>query len=150
MTVPKFPEVDPGARRQWGSTGLGLWNDKLLDSYLDEAVERCGDTEAVIDGQTRLRYRELGALVARAATGLRHCGVRRGDVVSFQLPNWWESLVLHLAVVRIGAVSNPLMPILRERELRYMLGAARSKLFVTAGRFRNFDHAALGRQLQAE
>jgi cyclohexanecarboxylate-CoA ligase len=38
--------------------------------------------------------------------------VRPGQVVSFQLPNWWEALVLHLAVIRIGAVSNPLMPIL--------------------------------------
>lgn len=148
--MSKFPAVDPAARQQWGLTGLGLWNDKLLDSYLDEAVERCANSEAVIDGQKRLCYRELGALVARAAGGLRRCGVRRGEVVSFQLPNWWESLVLHLAVVRIGAVSNPLLPILRERELRYMLHTAGSKVFVTASRFRNFDHAMLGRRLQAE
>ena len=41
-----------------------------------------------------------------------------GDVVSFQLPNWWEFVALYLATVRLGAVANPLMPIFRRRELR--------------------------------
>ena len=30
-------------------------------------------------------------------------GVGRGDVVSFQLPNWWEFTVLHLACLKLGA-----------------------------------------------
>src|ERR1700722_3150016 len=145
-----FPKLDPVLRRMWALPGAGPWNDRLLDGYLDEAVEHHPDGEALVDGATRLRYQHLAILVAKASAGLSSFGVGRGDVVSFQLPNWWESLVLHLAVIRVGAVSNPLMPTLRRRELRYMLGAARSKLFVTAGRFRNFDHAALGRQLQAE
>ena len=85
--------------------------------------------------------------VARAAGGLRRCGVRRGEVVSFQLPNWWESLVLHLAVVRIGAVSNPLMPILRERELLYMLDFCEAKILVVPSHYRGHDHASMARSL---
>ena len=64
-----------------------------------------------------------------------------GDVVSFQLPNWWQFVALHLGCVRAGAITNPLMPIFRERELRFMLGFAESKLFIAPRRFRGFDHA---------
>jgi cyclohexanecarboxylate-CoA ligase len=56
---------------------------------------------------------------------------------------------LHLAALRIGAVTNALMPIFRERELTFMLGLAESKLLVVPGVFRGFDHAAMARRLQA-
>jgi cyclohexanecarboxylate-CoA ligase len=64
-----------------------------------------------------------------------------------QLPNWWEALVVHLAAIRIGAVSNPLMPILREREMRYAVSTAGTSVLVVAARFRGFDHGALAATL---
>lgn len=56
--------------------------------------------------------------------------MEKGEVVSCQLPNWWQFTALHLACMRIGAVTNPLMPIFRERELSFMLGLAESKILV--------------------
>ena len=44
-----------------------------------------------------------------------------GDAVAYQLPNRLEFLTLTLGALRIGAVCEPLMPIFRERELRFML-----------------------------
>ncbi len=125
----------------------GAWDGRLLDSYVDAAPP---DRVAVVDSGVRLTYAELLDRVARAAAGLRRLGVTRGDVVSSQLPNWWEALVLHLAVIRIGAVSNPLMPILREREMRFALADAGASVLVVASEFRGFDHAALARRLQPE
>lgn len=55
--------------------------------------------------------------MARCAGMLRELGVRRGSVVSVQLPNWREFVVTHLAVERLGAVTNPLLPQYREHEL---------------------------------
>lgn len=52
--------------------------------------------------------------------------------------------------MRIGAISNPLMPIFRERELRFMLGLAEAKVLVMPGTFRGFDHAAMARGLRAD
>ena len=75
--------------------------------------------------------------------GLRRLGVGRGDVVSWQLPNWWQVVALHLACVRIGAVSNIVMPVFRERELEFMLGLAESKVFIVPRLFRGHDHAAM-------
>ena len=47
-------------------------------------------------------------LVASVAGGLAGLGVRRRDVVAWQLPNWWEVLVLFRACWRLGAVAAPI------------------------------------------
>ena len=63
--------------------------------------------------------------------------------MSFQLPNWIEFLVLHFAATRIGAVSNPLIPIYRDREVGFMVGFAESKVLVVPREFREFDYPAM-------
>ena len=91
----------------------------------------------------RLSYEEVDRLSDILALQLAKLGVGRGDVVSFQLPNWWEFSVLHLACLKLGAVSNPLMIIFRERELRFMLRLAETKVFVVPAAFRGFDYAGM-------
>jgi cyclohexanecarboxylate-CoA ligase len=81
--------------------------------------------------------------VERIALGLAGLGVQPGEVVSFQLPNWWQYPALYLACVRIGAVANPLMPIFRQRELRYMLNFAESRVVIVPASYRDFDYAAM-------
>ncbi|MCY1344222.1 Medium-chain fatty-acid--CoA ligase [compost metagenome] len=134
----------------------GAWNDMIITDYLDQAVASAADRTALVayrvsDGQRHaLSYGELDRVVARMAAGLASLGVEKGDVVSCQLPNWWQMSALHLACVRIGAVLNPLMPIFRERELRFMLGHAESRVLVIPQRFRGFDYAAMIDGLRGE
>jgi cyclohexanecarboxylate-CoA ligase len=123
---------------------------RLLGSVLEDAAQVASDRVAVVDGDTRLTYAELANRVARFASSLRTRGVRRGDVVSWQLPNWWEAMVAHHAIVRLGAVSNPLMPILRERELRFILTQARSRVAIVPDRFRGFDYAQMADEIFPE
>ena len=56
----------------------------------------------------------------RVAAGLLACGVRPGDVVSWQLPNGIETITLALALARLGVVQNPLVMMLREREIGFI------------------------------
>ena len=44
----------------------------------------------------------------RLAAGLRARGVRRRDVVAWQLPNWEEVIALYRACWRLGAVAAPI------------------------------------------
>ncbi len=140
--------------RRQSMVELGAWNDKIITDYLDEAVASAGDKAAIItyrmaDGsRVELSYRELNEKVTRIAAGLAELGVRKGDIVSCQLPNWWQMTALHLACVRIGAVLNPLMPIFREHELEFMLGMAESKVLVVPQTFRKFDHGAMAHELK--
>ena len=96
---------------------------------------------------TTLTYAELDRIARRIALGLVDLGIGPGDVVSFQLPNWWQFSALHLACVHVGAISNPLMPIFRARELRFMLGFAEATLYVGPAEFRGFDYPAMMRGL---
>lgn len=135
----------------------GIWPDRVVTDYFDRWVADRPDDTAIIafcdddTTTTRITWRELALTVTAIAHGLAKCGVAKGDVVSFQLPNWWEFVAVHLACVRIGAVSNPLMPIFRHRELSFMVAHAESKVLIAPARFRGFDHGelalALGREL---
>src|SRR5690554_5793036 len=113
--MPIHTNLTPERRKSM--VELGAWNDKIITDYLDEAVASAGDKAAIItyrmaDGsRVELSYRELNEKVTRIVAGLVELGVRKGDIVSCQLPNWWQMTALHLACVRIGAVLNPLMPI---------------------------------------
>ena len=134
----------------------GYWVDKTMDVFLCDAVARFPEKTAIIADRAdremlkRFTYRELGDMVSRAAGALHAMGVGHGDIVSAQLPNWWEFVVTALACGRIGAVVNPLMPIFRERELRYMLGFAQSKVLIVPSVFRGFDHAAMAAGMRSE
>jgi len=134
-------------------TARGDWADRTVLDYLEDTVAAAPERTAVIahasaTGETTtLTYAELDRMARRIALGLHALGVGPGDVVSFQLPNWWQFTALHLACVHIGAISNPLMPIFRERELRFMLGFAEAKIYIAPARFRGFDYAAMMRGL---
>jgi len=124
-------------------TAAGHWRNKVITDFLDEYAAATPDKVAFIDSRRRVTFAELKAEVDRVALGLLRLGVGTGDVVSFQLPNSIEWIVVHYAASRIGAVSNPLIPIYREREVGFMVGLARSRLIVVPKQFRGFDYPAM-------
>ena len=144
------------AKRRAAMIAAGHWRDETLLDHLDRAVARFPDKTAIVavrseSGQeVRLSYREIDRLSNILAARLSKMGVARGDVVSFQLPNWWQFSVLHLACLKAGAVSNPLMIIFRERELRFMLKLADTKALVVPASFRNFDYARMAENIRGD
>ena len=134
----------------------GYWLDKTVDPLLSEAIVRTPDKISIIADRAdqeqalRLTYRELGNLVERAASSLNRLGVGPRDVVTVQLPNWWEFVVTALACSKIGAVFNPVMPILRERELLYVLNFCESKVFILPKVYRGFEYAAMAEGMRSE
>lgn len=115
-------------------------DSRLIDSYPADLAQSFPDRLAVADGPRRLSYAEFDLHIRQAAGGLRRLGVEKGDVVSWQLPNWVEALVLHHATLRLGAVSNPIVPIYREREVAFILRQTRSRVFAIPERFRAFEY----------
>ncbi len=134
----------------------GLWPERVATDYLERWAQEKPQATALVgwrldeDRETRLTWSELADRTARLAAALERMGAGAGDVVSFQLPNWWEFVVAYLATVRLGAVANPLMPIFRQRELSFMLRQAEASIFIAPAVFRGFDHEALARELVRE
>ena len=68
----------------------------------------------------RLTVAEFRDAAERMAAGLHAEGIGPGTVVCWQLPTGIDTLVLLVALSRLGAVQCPIIPILREREVRYI------------------------------
>jgi cyclohexanecarboxylate-CoA ligase len=124
-------------------TAAGHWRDKVITDFLDEHAAATPDKVAFVDSRRQVTFAELKAEVDAFARGLHARGIGAGDVVSFQIPNWIEWIVVHYAATRVGAISNPLIPIYREREVGFMVGLAKSRLVVVPREFRGFDYPAM-------
>ena len=135
--------------RQAAMTASGLWRHQTIDHFFAQALKNCPDHAAVVAYRSdrsepvRLSYKALDVQVDRIARGLSALGVVHGDVVSWQLPNWWEFIALSLACARLGAVANPIMPIFRQRELKFMLDFGESKVFIVPKHYKGFDYEAM-------
>lgn len=125
-----------------------VWPYKTILNYLNDAIEKYPQKEAIIDKNSRYTYEELGKMVDRVALGLLELGIEKGDVVSIQLPNWNEFIILHYAITRIGAITNPLIPIYREREISYMVGMVESKVLIIPSKFRNYDYVQMVQEIR--
>jgi cyclohexanecarboxylate-CoA ligase len=128
----------------------GYWLDRYVDSYLPEAATVQPSRLAVVDGAARLSYGELNRAVAAVTASLQRLGVRHGDVVSWQLPNWHEAAILHQAIVRAGGVSCPLTTIYRQREVTYILRESRSRVLVLPEMFRSFPYTRMLEEIRGE
>ena len=143
------------APRREAMVAAGHWRGVTINDSLDACVAQVPDKMALVALQaesgveTRFTYRQLATMADRIAVGLHRLGVRAGDVVAVQLPNWWQFTALYLACSRIGAVMNPLMHIFRERELSFMLAHGEAKVLVLPQVFRGFDHEAMGLAMKA-
>ena len=132
----------------------GLWPKGLLLDHVERWATEQPDAVAItginsMRGQTEsVSYGQLRRMARRIAIGLADLGVEKREVVSFQIPNWWEFAALHLACLHIGAITNPVMPIFRQRELSFMLNYAESKVFIAPKTFRGFDHQAMAEELR--
>jgi acyl-CoA synthetase (AMP-forming)/AMP-acid ligase II len=105
---------------------------------------------AVDDEDRSLSFAGYRDAALRCAAGLATRGVGAGTPVSWQLPTRLDSMVLAGALARLGALQNPILPIYRERELRFMLRQTRARFLFVPGVFRGFDHAELARRLARE
>jgi cyclohexanecarboxylate-CoA ligase len=111
-----FHQADAPAYRAPG----GAWDGPTLDRLL--ASPPPGPSPAVIDGDVTLDRATLDALASSVAGGLRALGVRHRDVVAWQLPNWWEAVVLFHACWRCGAVATPIHHQVGPAEVERILG----------------------------
>jgi cyclohexanecarboxylate-CoA ligase len=105
----------------------------ILDDFLASVAEHPDKTALVsyFVGKAEpvsLTYREMAQLIDRLALKLLELGIGPKEVVSYQFPNRWEFAVAHLATIRIGAISNAIMPIYGKREIRFMLERTDSRV----------------------
>jgi non-ribosomal peptide synthetase component E (peptide arylation enzyme) len=127
----------------------GLWTNETFFAILEARAKAHPEREAFADGAGRITYCELKEKVERCAAFLRRIGIKRGDVVTIQLPNRIAFPVVFFALELIGAIANKVNPDFRMRELDYILEFSASRAFVCAREFKGFDYVAMAQELRA-
>lgn len=86
----------------------------------------------------------------RVAAGLRDLGIGPRTRVAWQLPSRIGTVVLSLALARLGAVQIPVIPLHREREVGFILAESAAEWVLVPGVWRGFDHTAMVRTLAGD
>lgn len=118
---------------------------------VEQAAAEHPDRTVLVDDYGRsLTSEQLRVAALRTAAYFAEQGVRNGAVVSWQLPTTLETMVVMVALTRLGAVQNPIMPIWRESEMHFATMQLGTEVLVVPGVWRGFDHVALADALAAE
>ncbi|TAM71277.1 MAG: 3-phosphoshikimate 1-carboxyvinyltransferase [Microbacteriaceae bacterium] len=64
-------------------------------------------------------------------------GVRRGEAVAVQLPNWREFVAITLGIIQVGAVVTPIMPAFGPRETTMTLARSHARVLFLPNLFRH-------------
>jgi non-ribosomal peptide synthetase component E (peptide arylation enzyme) len=138
--------LKPELAQRWRAAGE--WREESPFDLLATQAARHPNRIAFVDGQGRISYGELKDKIERCAAYLGQIGIKRGDVVTIQLPNRIIFPIVFFALELIGAVANKVNPDFRIRELDYILRFSGSKAFICPESFKGFDYLGMARQLR--
>jgi acyl-CoA synthetase (AMP-forming)/AMP-acid ligase II len=126
--------IDPDGlttERHFGRT-LTCFADRPgnIGTMLGAVAERNPDGEAVVDGGTRLSYRDLLQHAERLAAAMCGLGLTRGDRVGIWSGNRWEAIAGVVACLRGEFVAVPLGHRLQTDEVDYMLNDSGARALI--------------------
>ena len=128
----------------------GEWAGKTIADYARQRAEEEPDAVAMTGETGGATYAQLLDRAEALARGMLEAGVRRGDTVAFQLPNWIEAAVVNLACGLAGIVVVPVIPIYRQAELRFIFKDCRARMLFVPQTFRGIDYPQMIEGLRAE
>lgn len=108
------------------------------------AVDRHPGNRFDVHSDERPSSGTLADLVAesrRVAAALIQLGIRPGDVVAVQLPNWRECFTAHAAIWLAGAVVLPIVPIYGPGEVSFLARQSGARALIMARHIRTRDAA---------
>jgi cyclohexanecarboxylate-CoA ligase len=128
----------------------GQWSKDNYTDLLKSRAQSHADKVFVTDGINALTFAELYEASQRLALGLRRSGVKTGDRVAVQLPNWAEFFTVASALARIGAVMVPIMPIYRKDEVAHVVSDAGVSVAIAPEDFKGFKYAEMFDDIRSE
>jgi non-ribosomal peptide synthetase component E (peptide arylation enzyme) len=144
--MPYVNMIKPELARRYAASAA--WTNKTFFEYVEAAAAPHPQREVFADDARRISFGALKDEILRCAEFYRRIGIKRGDVVTVQLPNRIEFAVAFFALELIGAIANKVNPDFRARELDYILKFSGSRAYVFAREFRGFDYLSMAKSLR--
>nr|WP_231708426.1 AMP-binding protein [Sphingomonas populi] len=132
-----------------GYADAGVWDARTLATQAAALAQVDPDFIALIDGDVAVTRMQALTDARALAVSLHDRGLRAGDVVAFQMPNWHEAMIINLAAALSGLVVNPIVPIYRDHEVSMMLGDCGARAVFAASAFRGGELAAMAERIRS-
>jgi len=101
-----------------------------LGQMLRNTTTNYPESHAIYFEGFRMTYKELDQFVDQFATALSKMGIKKGDVVLIDLPNVPQFIIAYYAIVRIGAIANPIIPLNRFTEIVHQVNDSKGKILI--------------------
>jgi cyclohexanecarboxylate-CoA ligase len=120
-------------------------------ALIADAARRGSNRPLLADEYRRsLTARQFHDAACATAAAFAERGIGAGTVVSWQLPTTLEAVVVMAALARLGAVQNPIIPMLREHEVGFITTQLSSEFLVVPEFWHGFDYGGLARELSSD
>jgi acyl-CoA synthetase (AMP-forming)/AMP-acid ligase II len=141
----------PGEELRRRYEHLGLWHEQSLGAFVDDQLRANARSEVRFWGDEGFvgTAGDIRERARRFAGGLVALGVHPGDVVSYQLPNRVEALVVLYGTAMAGAVLVPIVHFYGPKELAFILEQSGAVLHVTSATQGGMDSGALEAHVKA-
>ncbi len=123
----------------------GLWDDRTLGQLLSDALYEDPTRRFRIWSPTNPYLGTAGDVydeALRVAAGLRAHGFGPGDIVAFQLPNWFEAAVTFYACTIVGVTIVPIVIFYGPKEVGFILRQSGARAFIVVSAYGKRDYVA--------
>lgn len=149
-TYPPWAWLDIPPPHLAAYAGSSVWDERTIAEQATALADADPEFVVLVEGEASVTRRQAVSDAEALSAAMHARGLRPGDVVAFQVPNWREAMVINLAAAMSGLVVNPIVPIYRDHEVRLMLGDCRAKAFFVAASFRRYDFAAMAQRIRPD
>jgi cyclohexanecarboxylate-CoA ligase len=127
-----------------------LLRARTIDGLVTARARQTPDDLFLVDeaGQ-RLTFGEFDARATCVAAALATAGIAAGTRVAWQLPTRISTVLVMIALRRLGAVQAPIIPMYREREVSAALATTDTQVLLVPGTWRGFDFTAMAARITA-
>ncbi|MEI9477618.1 MAG: AMP-binding protein, partial [Deltaproteobacteria bacterium] len=116
------------------------WLGMTWADVFNKATDLYPNKVGLVDDVGRYIYAELREKVDRLAIGFMTLGIKRGDRVMVQLPNWHEFIFSFFALQKIGAVVVLLIPRHTQIEINYFARLTGAKAWILPTQYGKIDY----------
>jgi HIP---CoA ligase len=123
---------------------------RTIPELVADSSSRYADLEALVDGDLRLTYSELGDRVHEAARAHMAWGMAKGDRFAIWAPNVWEWPIAALGGLEAGGILVPVNTRFKGREAAFVLRRSKARVLFTVTDFLDTDYVTLLREAGEE
>ena len=139
MSINAQIDVESSPTKSWDSrrTASALFDSAVKKAKQNIAVTDPADRPSFSFGEAHaLSYTELDTAVWSLTSELFSAGIRRGDIITVQMPNIIETITVFLAVQRLGAVLSPVPMLYGFKELEAVAKSVPVKAYISTDSYR--------------